>query len=496
MGKQLFLLHETSTGYVLFERGEVQEVGTDAVDVQASLQDLARFKKTVTLKSFAPFSNSEHALENINALSEGQVTQFLASFLQQKLPKGGKYELGVSDVKVGSAIQENLGIDCVFTEHILEMQRLIRLHVEKLVPAMRAGDVATACRGLAHAYSRSKVKFNVNRADNMIIQAIAILDKLKKDINTFAMRVKEWYGWHYPELHKVVVDNEKYCKLVLIIQHKEKVKDEALPAILEVVNDEAVAQKVLDGARVSMGGELSEVDMVNIQTFAQRVSRLIELRDQSQEYLQSKIGSVSPNLGALMGDVITARLISHAGSLTNLAKYPASTLQILGAEKALFRALKARGNTPKYGLIFNTWAISKAKGKNKGRISRFLANKAAIASRIDCFGEDRTKVFGEKLREQVDNRLDYYENQTKPFKNADVMAEALKLFRKELKKAAKRSKDAEEEAPPAKKARKSPKATPKPSPKATPKASPAAGAAVVEKKKKKKKKEKKEKEEE
>eukprot|EP00756_Hemistasia_phaeocysticola_P014796 Hpha_TRINITY_DN15360_c3_g5::TRINITY_DN15360_c3_g5_i1::g.90434::m.90434/K14564/NOP56; nucleolar protein 56 len=489
MGKTLYLLHETSTGYVLLERGEVQEVGTDDVDVQASLQDLARFKKTVTLKSFAPFSNSEHALENINALTEGQVTQFLATFLTQKLPKGGKYELGVSDVKVGSAIQENLGINCVVNEHILEMQRLLRLHIEKLVPAMRAGDVATACRGLAHAYSRSKVKFNVNRADNMIIQAIAILDKLKKDINTFAMRVKEWYGWHYPELHKIVVDNEKYCKLVLVLQHKEKVKDEVLPSIVEIVNDEALAQKVLEGARVSMGGELSEVDMVNIQTFALRVSKLIELRDQSEEYLQSKIGSVSPNLGALMGNVITARLISHAGSLTNLAKYPASTLQILGAEKALFRALKARGNTPKYGLIFNTWAISKAKGKNKGRISRFLANKAAIASRIDCFGEERTQVFGEKLREQVDNRLDYYENQTKPLKNADVMAEALKLFRKELKKAAKRSKeDAEEDAPKAKKARGSPKATPK----ATPKASPAAPPADAEKKKKKKKKEKKE----
>ena len=96
---------------------------------------------------------------------------------------------------------------------------------------------------------------------------------------------------------------------------------------------------------------------------------------------------VAPNLATLIGDIVGARLISHAGSLTNLAKYPASTVQILGAEKALFRALKTKGNTPKYGLIFHSSFIGKAHARNKGRISRYLANKCSIASRIDCFSE-------------------------------------------------------------------------------------------------------------
>lgn len=82
---------------------------------------------------------------------------------------------------------------------------------------------------------------------------------------------------------------------------------------------------------------------------------------------------------------VGARLISHAGSLTNLAKFPASTVQILGAEKALFRALKTRGNTPKYGLIYHSSFIGKAKSKDKGRVSRYLANKCSIATRLDCF---------------------------------------------------------------------------------------------------------------
>merc|ERR1712212_963849 len=142
--------------------------------------------------------------------------------------------------------------------------------------------------------------------------------------------------------------------------------------------------------------------------------------------LQDKMGNVAPNLAALIGDVVGARLISHAGSLTNLAKYPASTVQILGAEKALFRALKTKGNTPKYGLIFHSTFIGRAAAKNKGRISRYLANKCTIASRIDCFSEIPSSVFGDKLRDQVEERLSFYETGSVPRKNVDVMKDAMK----------------------------------------------------------------------
>ena len=130
---------------------------------------------------------------------------------------------------------------------------------------------------------------------------------------------------------------------------------------------------------------------------------------------------VAPNLAALIGEVVGARLISHAGSLTNLAKAPASTVQILGAEKALFRALKTKGNTPKYGLIFHSSFIGRAAAKNKGRISRYLANKCAIAARIDSFSEKATTKFGERMRDQVEQRLAFYESGAAPARNADVM---------------------------------------------------------------------------
>lgn len=171
-----------------------------------------------------------------------------------------------------------------------------------------------------------------------------------------------------------------------VIQNKAELNEDKLEELAEVVDgDETVAKQILDAARASMGTDISPVDMINIQNFADRVISLAEYRKNLHAYLITKMGYVAPNLAALIGEVVGARLISQAGSLTNLSKYPASTLQILGAEKALFRALKTKGNTPKYGLIYNSSFIGRAGIKNKGRISRFLANKCTIASRIDCF---------------------------------------------------------------------------------------------------------------
>merc|ERR1719394_1955394 len=180
-----------------------------------------------------------------------------------------------------------------------------------------------------------------------------------------------------------------------------------------------------------MGQDISPIDLINIHKFAKRVISLAEYRQKLHAYLIDRMEGIAPNLAELVGELVGARLISHAGSLTNLAKYPASTVQILGAEKALFRALKTKGNTPKYGLIFHSSFIGRAGSKNKGRISRFLANKCSIASRIDCFSEVSTKLFGEKLKEQVEDRLKFYESGDLPKKNVDAMQEAIAAVKAE-----------------------------------------------------------------
>ena len=188
-----------------------------------------------------------------------------------------------------------------------------------------------------------------------------------------------------------------------------------------VNDDESVAQNIINAARVSMGRDLSEADMENVMSFAAKVASLAKYRKELSNYLSQKMNIVAPNLAALIGDTVGARLISKAGSLTNLSKYPASTVQILGAEKALFRALKTKGNTPKYGLIYHSSFIGKTGAKSKGRISRFLANKCSIASRIDNFSETPTSKFGEALKAQVEERIEFYATGVAPTKNETAM---------------------------------------------------------------------------
>ena len=344
---------------------------------------------------------------------------------------------------------------------------------------MSAEASSKAQLGLGHAYSRAKVKFNVHKSDNMIIQSIALLDQLDKDVNTFSMRIREWYSYHFPELVKIVPDNYTFAKCVKVIKNRKELSEETIAALEEVVMDSAKAKAIVDASKTSMGMDISQVDLMNIDMFANRVVALAEYRKELAKYLQDKMGNVAPNLAALIGDTVGARLISHAGSLTNLAKYPASTVQILGAEKALFRALKKKGNTPKYGLIFHSSFIGRAAAKNKvswirmicnplqrvrnfnlqfwlqGRISRFLANKCSIASRIDCFSESSTNVFGSKLKEQVEDRLKFFETGDIPKKNLDVMMEAVESLKKEesefqtvsKKDKKKKKRKAEDEAP-------------------------------------------------
>jgi nucleolar protein 56 len=279
------------------------------------------------------------------------------------------------------------------------------------------------------------MQLDPNRQDKPIINTIALLDNLDKNINTFAMRVREWYAWHFPELTKIVTDNVTYAKVARVVRVRDSYDADANPGELnEACGSEDVGKEIVKAMKISMGQDIVEMDMANIDHFADEVIKLSAMRQSLHTYLKAKMNLVAPNLCTLIGEIVGARLISHAGSLTNLAKYPASTVQILGAEKALFRALKTKGNTPKYGLIFHSTFIGRAQLKNKGRISRYLANKCSIASRIDCFSEEATTVFGEKLRDQVEERLTFLSEGTKPRKNLDVMQEAIQEVKKQIRK--------------------------------------------------------------
>ncbi|KAF9076676.1 hypothetical protein BDP27DRAFT_1313721 [Rhodocollybia butyracea] len=440
-------LFESSSGYALFDVKLTEDIAANSQEAQESIKDLGKFSKMVELRSFVPFKSAAHALENINDVSEGLVHDHLKSLIELNLSKSsskkGSVTLAVSEPTLAGNIRETTGVQCDASEKAQDVIRGIRLHASKLLSSLAEDDLTKAQLGLGHSYSRSKLKFNVNRVDNMIIQAIALLDQLDKDVNLFSMRIREWYGYHFPELVKLVPDNYTYARVAVYIGDKDSLTEDKLPGLEELIEEAQAAAKstgealigiespsttasnVLSAARNSMGSSLSPVDLLNISSFAQRVVSLSQYRRSLVTYLSAKMNDVAPSLTALLGERVGARLISHAGSLTNLSKYPASTVQILGAEKALFRALKTKGNTPKYGLLYHSTFIGRAQPKHKGRISRFLANKCSIASRIDCYSENPSKKFGEALRAQVEERLNFFETGAPPSKNADAMRKVL-----------------------------------------------------------------------
>ncbi|KAL4794660.1 hypothetical protein BDV19DRAFT_364566 [Aspergillus venezuelensis] len=243
--------------------------------------------------------------------------------------------------------------------------------------------MSTMSLGLSHSLARHKLKFSPDKIDTMIVQAIGLLDDLDKELNNYAMRVKEWYGWHFPELAKILNDNIAYSRLVLKMGMRSNYENAELTEILP----EEIESAVKAAADRSMGTEISEDDLENIQALAEQVVGFSDYRSQLAGYITARMNAIAPNLTALVGDLVGARLIAHAGSLTNLSKSPASTLQILGAEKALFRALKTKHDTPKYGLIYHASLIGQATGKNKGKMARVLAAKASLGLRVDALAE-------------------------------------------------------------------------------------------------------------
>ena len=174
------------------------------------------------------------------------------------------------------------------------------------------------------------------------------------------------YGWHFPELGKIVSDHTAYVRTILAVGMRVDAHKAELDEILPV----SVKQEVVEGSEVSMGTEIAPEDLLNIQHLCKQVLELSNYREQLSEYLKNRMATIAPNLTVLVGELVGARLISHAGSLMNLAKYPSSTVQILGAEKALFRALKGKKNTPKYGLLYHASLVGQSGAKFRGEAVR------------------------------------------------------------------------------------------------------------------------------
>ncbi|EDU45094.1 Nucleolar protein 5A [Pyrenophora tritici-repentis] len=393
----LFILSETSAGYVLLKSKDKKLLGSDSKDASSVVEQLK-------VKKFAKFGSAVAALEQAAALHDGKVTPMLSSLLDE-LKDETKATLAVADPKLSNSIAQlpGLSLKTVSDSSTQDVFRAIRENLTSLLPDLLPAEEAATRLGLAHSLSRHKLRFSPDKVDTMIIQSIASLDVLDKQLNTYAMRVKEWYGWHFPELAKILNDNLAYSRVVLKMGFRTKARESDLSEILP----EEIEAAVKAAAEISMGTEITDEDLEATSALAEQVVDLTEHRQSLGSYLSSRMQALAPNLTALVGELVGARLIAHAGSLMNLAKSPGSTIQILGAEKALFRALKTKHDTPKYGLIYHASLIGQATGKNKGKIARMLAAKSALGLRVDALStwgvssEDTSKEPSEEEKSQL-----------------------------------------------------------------------------------------------
>lgn len=278
--------------------------------------------------------------------------------------------------------------------------------MDSLLEGLTEKELKNMSLGLAHSVSRYKLKFSTDKVDSMIVQAVSLLVDLDKELNNYAMRLKEWYSWHFPELEKIVSENETFARIVLALGMRTNISKVDLTSVVP----QEIAEDVQKACEISFGTEILEEDETNIKALASQVIEITEYRATLNEYLSNRMKAIAPNLTILIGEMVAAKLIAHAGSLMNLAKLPASTIQILGAEKALFRAMKTRKNTPKYGLIYNASLVGQAQAKFKGRIARTLAAKASLCCRYDALGEDQDGNLGTKNKAFIENRLETMES--------------------------------------------------------------------------------------
>ncbi|XP_076579138.1 nucleolar protein 58 [Chaetodon auriga] len=396
----MLVLFETAAGYAIFkvlDESKLQKVDS----LYKEFESPEKANKVVKLKHFEKFQDTTEALAAATAIVEGKIGKSLKKVLKKVVAKEAHEQLAISDAKLGGVIKEKLDLNCVHSPAVAELMRCIRSQMEGLITGLPPKEISAMSLGLAHSLSRYKLKFSPDKVDTMIVQAISLLDDLDKELNNYIMRCREWYGWHFPELGKIVTDNLAYCKTVRKIGDRTNVAGSDLSDVLP----EEIEAEVKLAAEISMGTEVSEHDIENIRHLCDQVIEISDYRTQLYDYLKNRMMAIAPNLTVMVGELVGARLISHAGSLLNLAKHPASTVQILGAEKALFRALKTRKDTPKYGLIYHASLVGQTAAKNKGKISRMLAAKAALAIRYDALGEDTNAEMGVENRAKLEARL-------------------------------------------------------------------------------------------
>jgi len=274
--------------------------------------------------------------------------------------------------------------------------------------AKNISEALSKLREFAMGLSSSKVTEVSESPDLHIIQAINSLDEIDKIANGLSSRLREWYGLHFPELDNIIDSINGYSQIVLAGKRESLTKK----VYEEAGFPDSKADMIALLASKSRGGDISDINLAIVQSIAKQILDFHDLRKKLEAHVELEMQTVAPNLSAILGAAVGARILGKAGSLKKLASMPASTIQIIGAEKALFRSLKTGAQPPKHGLLFQHAMVHAAPRWQRGKIARAIAAKAVIAARVDVYGEGINKTLLEKLNIRVNEISKKYETPT------------------------------------------------------------------------------------
>jgi len=346
--------------------------------------------------------NPSETAEKLRKIEQGKVIEEIVALVESLRSKG--YTNFVFENKeMVKEIHEKLNIEAI-AKPSSKAGNILRENLETF--ALESGyfekkeQVRARIHNVSIELAKMKVKKTVEKRDMLVAQAVLSVDDLDKSLNLFMNRMREWYGLHFPELDRLLDKHETYVRLVANLGTRENftienLENEGIPKIK--------ANSIAEVAAASMGADINLEDFSQIKDMCNKILDLYSLRQSLEKYVDLVMEEVAPNIRVIGGSLLGARLLAISGGLLNLAKLPASTMQVLGAEKALFRALKTKARPPKHGIIFQHPLIHDAKRWQRGKIARALAGKLSIAARVDAF---KGEYMGDKLKADLEKRIE------------------------------------------------------------------------------------------
>ena len=362
---------------------------------------IAVFDENKCVKSL-PFS--EPARDYVSIKEEKANISELQGFLS-KLNSG----IFVNDASLLKLLKKN-SVDV----ELMEDSKIEHIQASKLHVLVDSGfakdepDARSKLRDFAVQLSSSKVTETSESPDLHIIQTINTLDEIDKIINGLSSRLREWYGLHFPELDNLIDSINGYSKIVLGGKRDNLTDNVYTDAGFPETKVEMLSLL----QKKSKGGAISDENLAIVQTLAKQILDLFDLRNTLEKHVETQMELVAPNISGILGAAVGARILARAGSLKKLASMPASTIQVLGAEKALFRSLKTGSQPPKHGLLFQHALVHAAPRWQRGKIARAISTKAAIAARVDVYGAGRNQMLFEKLNVRIKEIGEKYKEPT------------------------------------------------------------------------------------